>query len=910
MKYPDGFFMFGALFWGDSLSKDTVISKGFYLELPDMASASVDALHRLQSQIRSFLYSIEEGWSAQVNWSVDSDYRTPLEAYAKVTEEGEMSEFSRYHRRMVHGELYAKMVRGELRRERLAVFIGKKCNTVPKSIRSNAEAIEKVIKSHVHALEERIASLTAVFGDAKIIPMDDQENYYWMRRFWNPSLSLLAHDPARRYEGFRSNDQISQCIRGDGVPVKLDEEGVCMRMDDHFHSVFVLKRWPQQSWPGIMRVVTQAAGLDYTIVQSVFPLSVQGEIGKAEKKLIRLQGDAESENKQSLRTDVEKLAVKIDKLAQGYTRPYEVVTIIRVWDRTIGGLVAKNAAIKAAVQGMSGAQVHQCNQPIQFSELLCASVPGWLGSRLQRDWGMYATSDYLPDLLPMSNTFTGHIDKAEALYEGNQGQVVGVRFFSGGTPQHALWTGMTGAGKSVAVIDMLTQTEPGYVFTAIIEEGLSYAVYTRTLGGEPIIIRPDGELTINYFDTEGLPLTAGHIATASSLCLKMIGTDPSAENNNRRAAMLAEYVHALYREGVEEFLKDQPESLREDITREALVVERFQRDRMARGSTFLDAYLELRELKKADPRESERIFAAVSDQDILRAQKTPEQWKMAEAVCIGRFSHEDFKRCGIVHAALVEVLRFTPLNFHDVKETKYLGTMLNAWTAAEGKYGKLFDGVTNINLRGRVAHFELGEIPESSKELKEAAGFLISEYVRQHIVTLPRGVRKRIIFEEMGRFLDVPEGAKIVSEAYAQLRKYGCLVLSVTQVFSQLKKTPLFPVIRGNSKVFALMRQQDHTEVEDLGDAIGLPGLARQPIKDYPLPEHQAPGARFSSYTYYAPEGASSVCGTVIVKATREMLYVASSNGSLFDRRMKALAAYPDVLEGILAESDREFGRS
>ncbi len=902
MVIPDGWFLFGALFWGESLSKQTVISKGFYLELPDLSSASVANLHRLQDQVRSMLFAVaQEGWAMQVSWSVDSDYRSALEGYHKSTEAGGFSEYALFHRRAVCANLYERMLNGGLRRERLTIFVSKKCSTGPKGLSSNPEAIERVIRQNVRSLEERIESLLPIFGDAKITPMDDREHYYVLRRFWNPSLAMLAHEPGKRYEGFRPDDTILQTLRSDCVPTQL-EDSVAFKSDDHYHALFVLERWPQVAWPGIMRALTSAVGLDYSITQNIYPLSVQKEIEKAEKKINRLKGDAAQEKKHSLLTSAAMLEDKVHSLMQGFTQPFKVLTVVRVWDRRVDGLVAKNAAIKAAFQGMAGAQVHQVNGAAQFRNLLMETVPGWLGGKV-REWDLYATSDYLPDLLPMSNTFLGHMETAEALYEGAHGQLVGVRLFAEGVPQHVLLTGMTGAGKSVAVIDLLTQTEGSYAFTAIIEEGMSYGVYTKTLGGEPIVIRPGGNLTINYLDTDGLPLTSGHIAMASALCLKMIGVDPSPEVNNRRTAMLSEYIHTIYSEAVDQWLKDQPDSAREALVRESLAIEQWRSDRMGRDATFLDAFLDVRER----PEEFQRLLRAVDSMAITRASKNPEQWRLAEALGISKFSHEDYRRCGVVHTALVEMLRFTPFSFHDKKEAQYLGTMLNAWSSGDGKYGKLFDGVTNIELRGRVAHFELGEIPESSKELKEAAGFLISEYVRQHIVTLPRAQRKRIVFEEMARFLDVPEGGKIVAEAYAQLRKYGCLVISVTQQFSQLKKTPLFPVIRGNSKVFKLMRQQDREEVDELGDAIGLPALARGPIKEYSLPEHQPTGNRFSSYTYFAPEGGTSVCGTVRVRATKEMLYVASSNGRVFDTRARAMAKYSNVFDAILNESSEAF---
>lgn len=283
MKLPDGWFLFGSLFWGESLSKDTVISKGFYIELPDTSSASISNLHQLQDQIRGMLFGIGEGWSMQVNWSVDSDYRNVLEAYHKKTEEAPMSDFARYHRRFLCTEFFERMMRGELRRERLAVFIGKKCSTSPTGLSANAKAIEAVIRAHVSSIEERIASFGPVFGDAKITPMTDEEHYYFLRRFWNPSMALVAHDPARRYEGFRPDDTILQTLRSDGVPEKV-EDGVVFKIDDHYHSLFVLERWPQVAWPGIMRALTHAIGLDYSITQNVYPLSIPKEIDKAEKR--------------------------------------------------------------------------------------------------------------------------------------------------------------------------------------------------------------------------------------------------------------------------------------------------------------------------------------------------------------------------------------------------------------------------------------------------------------------------------------------------------------------------------------------------------------------------------------------------------------------------------------------------
>ena len=88
----------------------------------------------------------------------------------------------------------------------------------------------------------------------------------------------------------------------------------------------------------------------------------------------------------------------------------------------------------------------------------------------------YTHLDVYKRQLPFSSTFTAHLAEAEAIYDGTNGNLAGVRTFIGGTPQHAVLIGMTGAGKSFAMDDLLTQTQAGYDYTVIIEEGLSLSL--------------------------------------------------------------------------------------------------------------------------------------------------------------------------------------------------------------------------------------------------------------------------------------------------------------------------------------------------------------------------------------------------------------------------------------------------
>jgi hypothetical protein len=300
-------------------------------------------------------------------------------------------------------------------------------------------------------------------------------------------------------------------------------------MDGFYHALLVVSRWPKLTHPGLVHRLTGLHLLDYNITVNIESLSARAEIGREEKAHDRLAGDFASEKRLSLLTAMEKKAKKIAALMQGHTLPFNVEYIIRAWDQTREGLAVKTAAIKNAINGMNGAQYLACALPTTARKLFYQSWPGCPWGRYSHR-KLYAEKRYLADVLPFSATFTGHLDQAEAIYEGAQRNLVGITTFSGSqgneTPQHAVLLGMSGAGKSVSVCDLLSQTEAFYDYTVIIEEGLSYEIYTRTVEphARPIIIQPDGDLTINYLDTHGLPLTAEHLASAMALVAKIAGS--------------------------------------------------------------------------------------------------------------------------------------------------------------------------------------------------------------------------------------------------------------------------------------------------------------------------------------------------------------------------------------------------
>ncbi|HEX2853963.1 MAG TPA: hypothetical protein VHO24_12045, partial [Opitutaceae bacterium] len=644
------------------------------------------------------------------------------------------------------------------------------------------------------------------------------------------------------------------CWNADGVGLQK----IGFYSDARYHSVFTLKRWPSRTYPGIIHRLTGLPFLDYQITVNVEPLPAKREVDQEEKNIERLRGEYQDSERHSLLVAIGKKERKIESLSTGFIRPFAVTYIIRVWDETEAALSAKCAAIKNAINNLGGAQYYECALPSTAKKLFFASWPGWTGSPY-RHRSLYAEDSYLADLLPFSATFTGHLAEAEAIYDGSQNNLVGLRTFLGTppTPQHGVLLGATGAGKSLVMRDLLEQTAPYYSYTVIIEEGLSYERYTKAMGEQPIILHPDGDLTINYFDTGGMPLNQLQIATAVALVSRMIGEAADVEAQQVRQALLARYIHQLYEDAFEEWSKRNREILPR-LQRMACATSLWKREKMGLGATETEAFADLRDRLAANEDEAQQFLESVAEAQITAFLKNPQTERMVMAHAHAFYRPGDYP----VHASLVELMQFSRFEEHKKEQIDHLSTLLSAW-CAHGQYGRLFDGQTNVSLTGKIAHFELGYIPEQAKELKTAAGLLITGFTRQHIISLPRLCWKRILYEELARFLDVPGGEKIVAESYAQLRKFNCWTASIVQQYSKFKESRIRPVVMGNSKQFFLMRQFDRSDVEDIARDIALPESVAASVQNYPMPEQQAEGKKFSSLCFFSPVTDPPLCGTV-----------------------------------------------
>ena len=913
---PNGFFVRDLILF-NHLRRGGYVAKGFVFEAPDLTNSPIADLNAFQEQLCLLLASLHENQRLQVQYFSDSDYKAELLRYQAETERFE-NVWTKRSRNERFARYWQAMVDRKLRRQRVVFYISRSLENVPRTLTTNA-ALREYYQALLDQLETEFTQvhhlLKEIFASAgsRVLPMTDLDHFKHYKTFLNPSLAdRFDFNCADDFQPELSIQENCWHSEGNG------QGDFGFYMDGHYHSVIALTRWPRTTYPGIIQRLTNLRLLDYAITVNVDPLPITQEINKEEKEHDRVAGDYASEKKISLLTVMEKKQKKIHALMQGQTIPFKAFFAIRVWDKSKDGLNAKAGAIKNAINAMNSAQYFESNLPSTSKNLFFQTWPGWTwGSYEHRK--LYSEHRYLADMLPVTSTFTGHLATAEAIYDGPANNLVGIETFSGSkdnqSPQHAVLLGMSGAGKSVTVCDLLSQTEGYFAYTVIIEEGLSYGIYTQTVepGARPIIIHPDGDLTINYLDTKGLPLTPDHLSAATALVARMIGTSSQEDKQMLRQAQIAKYLNLLYEDSFQDWQKKRHDQLL-DIARHALALQKFRGERMPPGATGLETFADFRDQAQPGPNGGnagqtssntaiafnewgQNYLAQFDEATVLKFLKEPKTSREVRNLAFAYFTPEEFP----THRMLQELMMLDPVG-SERDQIIEIATLILPW-CRDGNYGCLFDGTSNLSLTGKIAHFELGYIPESAKELKAAAGFLITNHARKHIITLPRALRKRNVYEEVARFLDIPGGQEIVQESYAQLRKFNCWNISIVQQYARFKQSRIRSAVFGNSRQFFIMRQNDRADLDDMGKDIALPEVTQHAVMNYPLPDHQS-GQKYSPFTYFHTDSGRNLCGTVHNVASPEMLYCSSSSGEHFDKRARELRQNSNIVEGIIAHAN------
>src|SRR6185503_9485410 len=225
-----------------------------------------------------------------------------------------------------------------------------------------------------------------------------------------------------------------------------------------------------------------------------------------------------------------------------------------------------------------------------------------------------------------------------------------------------------------------------FAYTVIIEEGLSYGIYTATVeeGARPIIIHPDGDLTINYLDTKGLPLTPDHLSAATALVARMIGTSAQEDKQMLRQAQIAKYLNLLYEDAFQDWQKKRHDQLL-DIARHALALQQFRAERMPPGATSLETFADFRDQAAPGPNApaargvrwnewGQAYLAQFDEATVLRFLKEPKTSKEVRNLAFAYFAAEEFP----THRMLQELMMLDPMGA-ERDQIMEIATLLLPW---------------------------------------------------------------------------------------------------------------------------------------------------------------------------------------------------------------------------------------
>jgi type IV secretion system protein TrbE len=905
---PNGFFVGDLLYFGDGGSKKTAVSRGFIVEPPELDILDGEAKIDVSERLRVLLATLGNEYTLQVKYLICSDYSDVLEAYRLGTEA--IGDKYRYRwqiwNRTERYERYKEaMESGKLRREVLSLFFSRVIDSAP-----GFHLSEKALEEHFRGLATREALafaeinggvLQTIFPDCRVRTMGKREHFLAYYRFLNPNVgSWIPEEVFEAYDESRSIQE--NCLFGDIT--QPESPGVSFSLDSLHHAILAMRELPKRIGPGLITRLTDLGFVDYELTLNIYPQKTDKVVKSFENTANQIEGEIRTKPKGAFRlgTQLEMAKLRIAELERGEFFPIDVFLALRLWHKDPDTVVSRASVVKNAFVSMAGSTCHHATNAETARQLFYQTWPGWTYGTY-RGYDLPSDDQTVAELIPWSASFTGRLDNAEALYDSAKGGLVGLATEVSKVPQHMLVFGAVGVGKSILFTDLLGQIGHLFRYLLIVEEGLSHATTVQTLGGEPIIVTPNGEVTINYYDTGGTPLTNEHIGGAVALCLQMLresGPNVDPARVSRIQSNLTRHILHLYNTHWDEWRRLNPER-EADIARRALGIQTYLRTRMkGHNNTFLDAYAELRDWEASKTGDAEEFLAALDEGEIAKFSTHHSTKDVVRDLGLSYLAPEEFP----THGELVEMMTMVPIDGEDENpEAVDIGHRLRSWTR-QGPYGKLFDGISTTRLDGNVTHFELGLIPESLEEMRAAAHFLVLNTSRQQVIKRPRAQRKLCLFEEGARVIQAPGGSRVLKEFYAQMRKFAATVCTVFQQYGVLKddekiRTSVFD----NTKLFLVSAQPSPAAAEEIGKALKLSETAEESIRRFPLPEHQIAKVKYSSFLMYAPQPTRALVGTLRNIASPEVIYCGKSDNEVFDQRAKELTDYDDVVEGILRQS-------
>lgn len=669
-----------------------------------------------------------------------------------------------------------------------------------------------------------------------------------------------------------------------------------------FCNILTLKNLPQiDLWPFYGNGILFNKINNFRITVNIKPVEKENTISQLESRQAAARRDLIADPSAiAYKAEVDQLEDTIYRMGRDGDIPFEMEYLITLWNENLEQLTKDTEQIKLLATNLHF-NLYSYTKTIQTCAQLLKTLPGNL---YYKKWDpLLVLHSSFSAILPFNSSFTGTKELPHALFYGDHNNIVSINGFTGNTPQHAASFGQSGSGKSVNTLGELLQSCIYYSKIVIIEEGASYLMFTRILGGQYIELDLNGSVILNYFDTASLPLDANQLDFATRFASSMCGNSKDIELELDRQAIISYYVNLLYQSNYQEWIK-RNSNKRLEVIQTAIILQYIQQKEESTyqqnsSTTLVEAYSKWQEIKSKDSHQLNSF-----EQDVLT---------YASKISLKDLNNFDIDNSEIVrnvayafmtneempcHSQLLEIMRSTPESFHDKNTLKQITNRLARYSIESGR-GCLFDGPTNVSLKNKLLHFEIGKIANADSNFKSMAALVISNLVRGQIINMPRSQKKLYIFEEAPRFLTLPGAADIMKQSYAQFRKFNCRAWTITQSAEQLTSYEnTGSIIMSQSKQYYFLKNKDEENLSFFSSFLPLSSDTLNAIKSFPSPEYIT-GKKYSSFIYYCDDDFFPKVGVARHYANSLALAVASTNGDDFVKResqlQKLKTLYPNL---------------
>ena len=883
INIPDGYFIGdNFVLWGEVNSLGN-ISCVYECIIPDISNASEGTKVFYEKKLTNLLSSMSSlEQRMQFFWDCNGDYGEKLNYYAsKEIQES----WTKRTRDDVLTFFQGKNKDKKLRKERLFISFSIKLSLFKNSPKwklvlnrykvdySYKELLE-LIKSYFEDFHNK---LTSLFSDCVIHRLSNQKIGKLLFYFFNPSL--------RGIRDLKINENKSvaeQCYQSPFRSRKKEDLGYSAYYDGFYHNFIVLRDLPSINYMTAIKNITLACTNNISITVNFSYINTEKKKKFLDKEIIKRRNTEQA----SVAVGTEKLIEAVEEIESG-VKAVRVEFIVHLYDEREEELSQRTSLLKRALHSYEDLVYYE---GVWSSEVLTFFI-GSIPTNPFNDYKYHTIETdtrFIPSMIPFSATPIGS-GKAEALYEGNQDNIVGISSFLGGQPQHAICLGGTGSGKSSFLIDYLSQTSSYYDYRVIIDEGKSYAALSLVYGIKPIIIRENSDISINYFDTRKQPLSSFHISLAISLISMMAGK----EGEQDYEGIIQQLVQKTYDEKLSDFLQKNRSKEVEGGRRIVAVYEYSQKEKQKASldKSYIDYWNDYSFLLKGDKREEILLYERSISIDKINKFKLEESDIFRNAM-FAFFDSKDFP----IHQDLINMIGLSLSASKYAKEKiQHLHSTLSVFGLG-GSYGKILNGITNVDITSKFVYFELGEIPESKKKLKELVTVLLINDVRNYILSMSKKQRKEILIEEATRFITIKNGENIINELYEQFRKQHCRVISVTQTFGRFPEQTRKVLASNVRQIFIGRVPKDDTDL--LSQNFSLSKEEQKLINDFPYPNEIKNEKPYSSILYWQ-SGKISQTAILKIRMTDLMGKIAFASGEDLNDYENYFNKYEEPIEAL-----------